>query len=208
MTLSEKLEKLQASPKEQRAFAGWQADPVAKPVAPETAGRMLALFLKGYSCQQIRDQEPFRAFSLGAIVHARLANDWDGARAEVAANIRQSMIDQAVEVGEETSRTVLDLLSCVNKKLGKEARDYLMGLTHELPIEVKSVTQLKTLAELFAMTLDPKAWPQQKQRVEDVGVPSRVKEESDPLAGLTPEQKLANLAASRKDSHAPTRGAN
>lgn len=197
MTLLEKLQGLKHTQKELRSFQGWQADPVSKPIAPETAGKMLALFLRGYSTQEIHEQEQFRGFTLGAIVHARLAGDWDAAHGEVASRIRESMVEQAVQTGEETARTVCDLLACANKKLGKEAREYLAGFREELPVEVKSVSQLKALAELFQMTLDPKNWPHGTEKPPEApkkGAVQEDEEERDP-APLAPEQRLAELAA-------------
>lgn len=181
------------TPHEQRALDGWRRDPKAAPVAPQTAARMLQLYLRGYSCHDIRDQEAFSGFTVGAIVHARLDGRWDEAAAELRERLRRSMIDQAFHLGQETARTIHNLLACANVDLNRRAMAYLSGTTKEMPLGVDKVVHFKQLVDLYlAVEEHPttKAPAEMKPPAQEEG------EERDPdeLSGLPRDQQLRILA--------------
>lgn len=151
--------KLPLRENETRALHGWAADPKAAPVAPETAAKMFGLFLRGYSCREIQQQESFKGFTHGAIVHARVVGRWDEAAAELRDRFRRSMIDQAFHVGQEAGRVVLDVLACANKHIGEKARAYLAGETNELPLPIAGVSQYRALVDLYVQLQDGKEPP-------------------------------------------------
>ena len=194
MDLEQKIKELGLTAKEERAFRGWQRDPEARPVAPETAGAMFALFINNYTCQQIQEQEQFRGFTLGAIVPSRLANDWDAGAREVAEKIRRSVMNQAERAGDETARTILDLVACANKKLGKEAREFLTGASAKPPIELDKVAHLKTLVDLLLLT---KHQDYPRTAVSLPEPPTKPAEQPPEEERLPPNQQLASLANKR-----------
>lgn len=159
--------KLPLRENEMRALQGWAADPKAAPVAPETAAKMFCLFLRGYSCKEIQQQESFRGFTHGAIVHARVVGRWDDAASELRDRLRRSTVDQAFHAMQETQRVAFDALACANHRLGLQARAYLAGETNELPLPVGSVAQYRALVDLVAQLADGKT-PAMPEPAKDV----------------------------------------
>lgn len=142
---------------EMRALQGWAADPKAAPVAPETAAKMFRLFLQGYSCKEIQQQESFRGFTHGAIVHARVVGRWDDAASELRDRLKRSTLDQAFHAMQETQRVAVDVLACANRRLGDKARAFLAGETDELPLPVGGISQYRALVDLVAQMAGEKS---------------------------------------------------
>ncbi len=191
----EKEKEVKLSVPETRALEGWRRDSSAQPVPNGVAAQMLQLFLRGYSCHDIRDQEAFRGYTAGAVVHARVSGRWDEARDEHWERVRRSTIDQAVRVGEETTRTIFDLLSCANLDLSKKARAYLAGTSSAMPVEVDKVVHFKQLVDLFLTSTKPLQDGGSEQPKDD--------EELQDLSGLTREQQLALLAGKARQLGIP-----
>ena len=150
----EEVAKLQLRDNELRVLQAWAADPKAGAVAPETAAKMFSLYLQGQSCKEIQQQECFRGFTHGAIVHARVVGRWDEAVAEVRERIRRSVVDRAVHVGQESAAVILDVMACANKSLGAKAKAYLAGETDKLPLPVDAVIHYKALVEMYSTFVD------------------------------------------------------
>ena len=153
----EEVAKLQLRDSELRVLQAWAADPKAGAVAPETAARMFSLYLQGQSCKEIQQQECFRGFTHGAIVHARVVGRWDEAVAEVRERIRRSVVDRAVHVGQESAHVILDVLACANRSLGEKAKAYLAGETTKLPLPVDAVAHYKALVEMYSQFAEGEA---------------------------------------------------
>lgn len=175
----EEVAKLNLRDNEVRVLQAWAADPKAGPVAPETAAKMFSLYLQGHSCRDIQQQESFRGFTHGAIVHARVVGRWDEAVAEVRERIKRSVMDRAAHVGQESAAVILDVMACVNKSLGAKARAYLAGETDKLPLPVDAVIHYKALVEMCSTFVDAEsrkipavAEPPAVQRAEQLALQS------------------------------------
>ena len=114
--------KIRIDDKERAALAYWLASKVPE-LAPAKRMELMALYLRGYSTDQIRKEHP--VFSLGQIVHAKIVDRWDIAVEQYAQRLRDSMIDQVALTTMETARTLVDVLAAANHFLGVKARKYL-----------------------------------------------------------------------------------
>lgn len=140
------------------------------PVAPDTATRMLELYLRGHDCEDIRKANP--GFSLGSIIHARVVWRWDLAIDEYREKLRAGVIDKATIVGLETVHVVSDLLSANNRRLKQKLLCYFQsGNDADLPIEVSSVRELKGLVEVWQMLTGQKA-PTRVEHTHTVDAPA------------------------------------
>lgn len=153
----EEVSRLQLREQELRVLQAFAADPKAAPIAPETAAKMFSLYLQGYSCREIQQQESFRGFTHGAIVHARVVGRWDEAVAEVRERTVRSVMDRAVHVGQESAAVIFDVLACANKSLKERARAYLAGETKQMPLPIDAVIHYKALVEMYSSFADAEA---------------------------------------------------
>lgn len=119
-------------------------------LAPVKRLEFLALYLRGYSTDQIRQEHS--TFSLGQIVHAKIIDKWDNAVEDYRKRLRDSMIDQVVLTTLDTARTLVDVLAATNHHIGKKARKYLeTGLESDLPFNVDKVRDYQSLIASFQL---------------------------------------------------------
>ena len=135
--------------KEAAALKYWQSTDQPE-IAPIRRMELFALYVKGYSTDQIRKDNP--TFSLGQIVHAKVVDLWDIGVAQYRQRLRDSMIDQLVLAGMETARTAIDVLSASNHYLGQKARKYLeTKMESDLPFPMEKVRDYQALVAIYQM---------------------------------------------------------
>ena len=94
------------------------------PMAASASLQFLALFLSGQSCEDIQRLSP-NGFSLGAIVRARIDNDWDSQLEEHQRILIENAKDKVNQVTLETIDRVLAELSASNKAVKERALKYI-----------------------------------------------------------------------------------
>jgi len=135
--------------REAAALKYWQNSDQPE-IAPVRRMELFALYVRGYSTEQIRKDNP--AFSLGQIVHARVVDLWDVGVKQYRQRLRDSMIDQLVLAGMETARTAIDVLSASNHFLGQKARKYLeTKMESDLPFPMEKVRDYQALVAIYQM---------------------------------------------------------
>jgi len=143
--------KIQLDERERAALAYWCASNQPS-LAPAKRTELLALYLRGYSTEQIRKEHP--SFSLGQIVHAKVVDRWDLAIEQYAQRLRDSMISQVAMTTMETARTLVDVLSATNHYLGVKARKYLETQNPaDLPFPVDKVRDYQSLIASYQMVI-------------------------------------------------------
>lgn len=122
--MSEKLEQALSAltPRERGAYRVYKES--GKPaIAASTSASMFALFLQGHTCDDIAKLNP--GFGLGAIVRARIEDDWDARRIEhtqeLLDGIRQTV--QRAQLG--AMQFVADGLAAFQKLAGEKFQKYL-----------------------------------------------------------------------------------
>jgi hypothetical protein len=121
------------------------------PMAPSTQARFFALFLNGLNCEEIHRLNP-NGFSLGAIVRARLENDWDLKRLEHQEQLMARVRERVQQVTLETVERIANELAASNKLVNDKVLKYLQtGDPAELAgTNIGSVRHLKEMVELLA----------------------------------------------------------
>lgn len=143
--------KIHLDDKERSALAYWQASKQPD-LAPAKRVELMALYLRGYSTDQIRKEHP--VFTLGQIVHAKIVDRWDLAIEQYALRLRDSMIDQVTLTTMETARTLVDVLAAANHFLGVKARKYLeTNNPADLPFPIDKVRDYQALIASYQMVI-------------------------------------------------------
>lgn len=94
------------------------------PMAKSTQAQFFALFLNGDNCEGIVRLNP-NGFSLGAVVRARIENDWDMKRREHQANLLQKSREKVQQIVLETVERVSNELAASNKLINDRAKKFL-----------------------------------------------------------------------------------
>lgn len=94
------------------------------PMAPSTAQQFLNLFLLGNNCEDIVRVNP-NGFSLGAIVRARLENNWDEIRADHQQQLLDKIRSRVQQVTLETVDRIVNELAASNKLVNDRLLLYL-----------------------------------------------------------------------------------
>lgn len=121
-------------------------------LANSTQGKFFSYFLNGQSCQEI--WETNKAFSYGAILHARIAGEWD----ERVVEHRKSLLDKtqkrSIQIQLEMVKSILDVIGAQNKVMSDKVKKfYETGDEDELPFTIKSTKGLKELIELYQLLM-------------------------------------------------------
>lgn len=149
--IADSSNKIRLDEKEKAALSYWIASKQPE-LAPAKRMELMALYLRGYSTDQIRKEHP--VFALGQIVHAKIVDRWDIAIEQYAQRLRDSMIDQVALTTMETARTLVDVLAATNHFLGVKARKYLeTGNPADLPFPVDKVRDYQALIASYQMVI-------------------------------------------------------
>ena len=113
------------NPKEREALKRVGTNPANK-LAPATAAEFFALFLQGYSCEKIAEQNPnFGSLGLGLIVRARIEHNWDLERdkhiQDLMVGAKQALEKSTLDAIQFTS----DGMAVFHKLVGNRFRKYL-----------------------------------------------------------------------------------
>lgn len=137
------------SPREQREYQIYMRlrQP---PMAVSTALQFFQLFLNGSSCEDIVRLNP-NGFSLGAIVRARLENNWDQYLAEHKIELMAKIRDRVQQVTFETVDRLTLEMAASNKLTTDAVKKYLQtGDVAELKnTGVGSIRHLKDAIEML-----------------------------------------------------------
>lgn len=120
------------------------------PMAASTQAKFFELFLNGSSCEEIVRLNP-NGFPLGAIVRARIENDWDLKRDEHLANLMEKVRERTQQVQLETIDRINNELAASNKLINDKAKRFLQSNDPaELDgTQIGSMKHLREMAELL-----------------------------------------------------------
>jgi hypothetical protein len=120
------------------------------PMAPSTQEQFYQLFIQGNNCEEIHRLNP-HGFSLGAIVRARIENDWDQKYREHQGNLIMKARERVQQVTLETVDRVANELAASNKLINDKVKRFLQsGDPNELQgTGVGSQRHLKDAVELL-----------------------------------------------------------
>jgi hypothetical protein len=116
------------------------------PMAPSTQEKFFQLFLSGINCEEIVRINP-GGFSLGAIVRARIENNWDEKRLEHQRNLVATMRGNV----QQTILETVEQLTLEMKVYNKLKRDKLLRYLQtgdEKELEGLSIGSTKTLKDV------------------------------------------------------------
>lgn len=124
-------------------------------LANSTQGKFFSFFLNGKTCREIWELNT--AFSYGAILHARIAGEWDKRVSEHRKQLLDKTQKRSVQIHLEMTRSILDLIGAQNKVIGdKVQKFYETGDEEELPFSIGSTKGLKELIELYYLLMGSK----------------------------------------------------
>lgn len=120
------------------------------PMAPSAQAKFLELYLQGTSCEEIHRLNP-GGFSLGAIVRARIENNWDEARRLHQERLAAKIKERVQQVQMETIERVAIELAASNKLIKDKALRYIQtGNEAELTgTNIGSLKHLKEMSEIM-----------------------------------------------------------
>lgn len=122
----------------------------AKPaLSPSTAAQFYALFLQGYTCDEIAQQNP--AYGLGLVCKARIDYDWDGQREQYIKKLMDSVADTVQKATLEGIQFAADGMAMFHRMAGKRFRKYLQTDNEADLGDWKDMTfkSYKEMVELF-----------------------------------------------------------
>jgi hypothetical protein len=124
------------------------------PMAQSTQLQFFQLFLNASSCEEIVRLNP-GGFSLGAIVRARLENNWDELLAQHRAELMYKIKDRVQQVSLETVNRLCDELAASNKLNVDKVKKFLQtGDPEELKgTDVGSMKHMEKMIEGLAKLL-------------------------------------------------------
>ena len=146
---------IQLNPKEEAGLRYYVAAREA-PIGASKSAEMFELYLRGRDTDQIRAANS--AFSLGAVVYARILYRWDLGRQEVQQRLRQATIDRVVHARLEAANFSLDLLSAAQKLWAGGLQQFLQtGDPADFPVEIKpkNLRDFKAVTEIAKGFLHP-----------------------------------------------------
>lgn len=120
------------------------------PMAPSAQMAFFQVFLNGQNCEEIHRLNP-NGFSLGAMVRARIENDWDQRRIEHQELLMARVRERVQQVTLETVERVANELAASNKFVTDKVLRYLQtGDVNELVgTSVGSMKHLREMVELL-----------------------------------------------------------
>jgi hypothetical protein len=165
-------------------------------MAPSTQARYYDLFLQGVSCGEMVRQFP-NSFSLGAVVRARIENNWDLLREEYRLNLYKKVQDRLEQVTMESVERVANEIAVANKVANDKLLGYLRtGDESGLPETVGSAHHLRTLVGLLKqLTCKEAATIQHNHRVEVADSDAGDEIEGEVLPTLERNKPLSATAA-------------
>lgn len=121
------------------------------PMAQSTQLQFFNLFMNGQSCEDIVRLNP-NGFSLGAIVRARLENNWDQHLAEHKQELMYRVRDRVQQVALETAERLANEMAASNKLINDRVLKYIQtGDVAELKdTSVGSIRHLQQTIEMLA----------------------------------------------------------
>lgn len=120
------------------------------PMASSAQTKFFQVFLAGHNCEEIHRLNP-NGFSLGAIVRARVENDWDERRREHQETLMSRVRERVQQITLETVERVANEMAASNKLINDRVLRYLQsGDEAELAGSgVGSMKHLKEMVELL-----------------------------------------------------------
>lgn len=125
----EQLQRAKAllNPKELEALNRVIANP-ANRLSPATAARFFNLFLQGYSCEKIAEQNRgMGSLALGLVVRARIEFDWDLQRDEHSRELMAQVRLGAMQAVQESVRFSADGMAVFHRLVGDRFRQFLQS---------------------------------------------------------------------------------
>jgi hypothetical protein len=121
------------------------------PMAQSTQAGFFNLFLQGNNCEEIQRLNP-NGFSLGAIVRARIDNDWDLKLQEHQQQLMTKVRERVQQVTLETVERIANEMAASNRLVNDRVKKFLQtGDVVELQgTSVGSVKHLKEMVEMLA----------------------------------------------------------
>lgn len=120
-TVDEKLSLLTFKESEAYKFYVKQNKP---PMAESTQGGFYALFAQGMSCEEIQRLNP-NGFSLGAIVRARLDNNWDDKLIQHQVSLAENARTRLQQIQLETVERLALELAASNKLVSDKVKKFI-----------------------------------------------------------------------------------
>lgn len=121
-------------------------------LANSTQGKFFSQFLHGQSCSEI--WEANKAFSYGAILHARIAGQWDRRLEEHQKSLLDKTQKRAGQISLEMVRSVLDVIGAQSKVMSDKVKKfYETNDESDLPFSIRSTKGLKELIELYQLLM-------------------------------------------------------
>lgn len=120
------------------------------PMAPSTQAQLFQLFLNGNGCEEIVRLNP-NGFALGAVVRARIENDWDLKRQEHQEQLMLRVRERVQQVTLETIERVSNEMAASNKLINDKVKKFLQtGDPAELNgTSIGNVRHLKEMVEML-----------------------------------------------------------
>ena len=149
MLLAEK--QVELSPREKSALELHLASSEI-PLAPKTSAEFLALYLNGYTTEEIQKMNP--GFKLGIIVHARLTHDWDRHKREYIDTLMTQTRETVQKTQLEAVRFASDAMTVYHRVLGAAFKKYLQsGREEDLGKEFLGQMNIRNYKEFVALLL-------------------------------------------------------
>jgi hypothetical protein len=172
------------------------------PISPDTADKLYELFLRGCTCAEIRRLNP--GFSMGQIVHARVANGWDHRKNEHDDRLLGEANPGATRISLEACEFVALQLAAAHRLNRDRLLRYMQtGNEDDLgDLAITSLRQYKDVVEL----LQKLTGQDQKMKVkgevlhrhEVVGAPAQEGSPQQTLTGEMAKEWLASLAQKKR----------
>ncbi len=126
------------------------------------AEAMGALYLQGYSCQEL--QRTFPEFELGHLLWLRSEHDWDGLRQRYRQGISEQLLATAMATRAESIRFVTSVMAATHKKLETEVLDYLSNPKKKSPPELlpASIKEYAILLDILKEAMAPLVPPDRR----------------------------------------------
>jgi vacuolar-type H+-ATPase subunit C/Vma6 len=120
------------------------------PLAPKTSAEFLALFLNGYTTEEIQKLNP--GFKLGIIVHARIEHEWDRHKQEYVDTLLTQTRETVQKTQLEAIRFASDGMTVYHRVLGAAFKKFLQsGKEEDLGKANLDTMNIKTYREYVTL---------------------------------------------------------
>lgn len=182
--------------RESQVLKEWKEKANRRPLALNLSMELFQLFLHGYTCEEIHQQN--QVYDFGQILDARLRDGWDRRRHDYLDKLYANLYDRVKQTQAESVAFTTDLLAAAHRLFGTQLRKYMQsGKEEDLGHARDLIKSLEAYRKVADILLKMTGQDKDKDRRPDM-LPKTVYVSTDAPVAKPEEAAVVPAAVSQK----------